>query len=1045
MKLNKFLAVVLTAAMVLSTMSITAFAADREDPVFLGESSEQVQLLDAADEAELASDEAYGWTADTSWYSETATEFTLTTAEQLVGLAELVDGGNDFAGKTVKLGNSIDLYLAGDGEPVSFEPIGSYSFDKAFRGVFDGQGHTVSNMYQSGWALENGLWDGDDCGLGLFGLIENATIKNLKIDNADMPSEANLIGSVAGAAYEKCLFENITVTNTYMGNHSYYSGGIVGWASGNHRYINCDVDETTVISSQWGDFNNANGGIIGGTGKSGTYYLENCDVACVLDSFNDVTSAYEWYAYRNSGMLVGNTGRTVVDEEGTTRADASHITCVNCTVTYGEWANYTYCQFNAMGYPWVRVEAGESTHAYGNARYDYAVDANGNNVVDENHVHNDGEGHNVMLVLNQLFGGFQGGVYGTATSEGVTIIDNAIAARSVARIGEDYYETFAAAVAAAEENEVIELIADETIDETIEINKSITVNGNGNTLTGAGVVAPKTWDETGITPIKVVDGAVVNLTNIIVKGGSLINDAQYQPEASYGITGDAVVVENATLNVYDSELLGGDSIAADYTNSSGSAIVAVNSKINVENSVLANGRLGRNAISFPVIDADNYSYITLKNVTLDSADSQWAEAPIISSLDEAGDTAYHTNPVTVSGEIRVPGTRLSDVELVIPEGEYVKFIGNFDAEYISDTLEIVFKPANILDADGNVDTTAEEVADLYDIYVRGQAKFINRLNSADLTFLFDSTAADNAAMDYEIIPVEPVTITPHGENEDRYMFNFDGVTQPDDTAKEIKIAQAKITGYGTYTLSVNANAGENIVNATLTNDNIVEHFYVGGKASGDGDLILNNPAAIGTIAIPTRNLVINVAYPNAISANDKAYQQMTVTVTGPDYKEVLNLAAGNEDADTYNLRTADNGVVYYSTDDPTTDLVEGLALVLNTPYTVTVEGLGYRTAKYTVSMTEDKTLNFWNNVMDNDTYVEVAESGNKNAQKVTFLAGDIVKDNNINVYDLSAVVSYFGEIDLAEKGMNTYAKYDLNRDGKIDSKDVAYVLVSWGN
>ena len=25
-----------------------------------------------------------------------------------------------------------------------------------------------------------------------------------------------------------------------------------------------------------------------------------------------------------------------------------------------------------------------------------------------------------------------------------------------------------------------------------------------------------------------------------------------------------------------------------------------------------------------------------------------------------------------------------------------------------------------------------------------------------------------------------------------------------------------------------------------------------------------------------------------------------------------------------------------------------------------------------------------------------------------------------------------------------YAKYDLNRDGVIDSNDVAYVLVSWG-
>ena len=49
------------------------------------------------------------------------------------------------------------------------------------------------------------------------------------------------------------------------------------------------------------------------------------------------------------------------------------------------------------------------------------------------------------------------------------------------------------------------------------------------------------------------------------------------------------------------------------------------------------------------------------------------------------------------------------------------------------------------------------------------------------------------------------------------------------------------------------------------------------------------------------------------------------------------------------------------------------------------------------------------------------------------------------MYDLSAVVSYFGDIDLNVAGTaNTYAKYDLNRDGKIDSKDVAYVLVSWG-
>lgn len=67
--------------------------------------------------------------------------------------------------------------------------------------------------------------------------------------------------------------------------------------------------------------------------------------------------------------------------------------------------------------------------------------------------------------------------------------------------------------------------------------------------------------------------------------------------------------------------------------------------------------------------------------------------------------------------------------------------------------------------------------------------------------------------------------------------------------------------------------------------------------------------------------------------------------------------------------------------------------------------------------------------------------------KVTsnFLAGDIVKDNKINIYDLSAVVSYFGTTGLATDNHPEYAQYDLNRDGVIDSKDVAYVLVSWGN
>ena len=374
----------------------------------------------------IPSSDEWDGTADTSWYDESATTFRFTTSEELVGLAELVDAGNTFEGKTIKLENDVDLYLEGDdGEPVSFNPIGSFVQEKFFKGTFDGQGHTISNVYQNGWALENGFWDGDDYGMGLFAVIENATIKNLTLDGSKLPTEANIIGTLAGVAAGTCVYENITVSNAYLGNHSWYSGGLIGWAEGNQTFINCDVDETCVVSSQWGDFNNANGGLIGGIDPDGTYYFEDCDVACVIDAYNDVTSAYEWYTYRNCGMLIGETGVTK-EINGTVYAAApANFTCKNVTVTYGAWADYHYCEFSSANYPWCRVEAGNSTGAYGNARVGEYYDANGNKVVDNNHVHNNGEAHNELIVFDQLFGGPSGDRYytcGWATHEGVTVV-----------------------------------------------------------------------------------------------------------------------------------------------------------------------------------------------------------------------------------------------------------------------------------------------------------------------------------------------------------------------------------------------------------------------------------------------------------------------------------------------------------------------------------------------------------------------------------------------------------------------------------------------
>ena len=350
--------------------------------------------------------------------AETESNYIIKTAADLVAFAQQVDAGETFEGKTITLGSNIDL----DGK--LFNPIGSYRHDQIFKGTFDGNGHTIKNLSQNTWELNNGYYYGD-LGLGLFGYIEDATIKNLTVDGASISGEYGLCGTVAATAYGTCVFENITVKNAKVNDYQYYAGGVVGWASGEHTYTNINVDSSVVVGGQWGDFGNASGGIIGGIGTSGKYHFEDCTVACRIDAVNDVVSAYQWYCYRNCGMLIGK-----VSNDTTNVGDVvvpAGVTCENVTVIYDEWADYHYCEFAGTGYPYVRVEAGVSVEGYSNVRYGHPTDANGNTVVDDNHVHNDGEDHNMVLVFNQLFGGpgnDRYANYGVAEYDGVTVVYN---------------------------------------------------------------------------------------------------------------------------------------------------------------------------------------------------------------------------------------------------------------------------------------------------------------------------------------------------------------------------------------------------------------------------------------------------------------------------------------------------------------------------------------------------------------------------------------------------------------------------------------------
>ena len=337
----------------------------------------------------------------------------------------------------------------------------------------------------------------------------------------------------------------------------------------------------------------------------------------------------------------------------------------------------------------------------------------------------------------------------------------------------------------------------------------------------------------------------------------------------------------------------------------------------------------------------------------------------------------------------------------------------------------------------------EEGEKTYNINLTADSdKIINRLNSVDLTFVLTQIKGAN---EFEIIASnKEVAINPVDNSKVRYEFHYngkDGVKT--DSANTITIGQVKFTGYGEFSFAVNKDVTTNAAHATTIDDNIVDTFIPDGDTTviSNGELVIDN-ATTGKIeiAVPDRNLTINIDFPNGIENKEIAYQDMQAVISGGDLAEDITIDLGSDAADTaldifgkkdakFSVKFENGSYVINVTD----------ALTLNNAYTVTISGAGYRTARYTVTMTEDKTLRFWNNVMDEAQFVEIGKESSK--VNVTYLAGDIVKDNNINIYDLSAVVSYFGSTATVA---NKYAKYDLNRDGIIDSKDVAYVLVSWG-
>jgi hypothetical protein len=251
--------------------------------------------------------------ADTSWYNDpSATSFTINTAEQLAGLAKLVNSGTSFNGKTICLGEDIDL------ENIEWIPIGSY-YGTWFGGVFNGNGHKIRGIKITDNTLpEVGLFgyvrgSGAEAGIknltvsGTIDIQDNNTIKPISAGNHT--TEAGLLAAYVWGFVENCHTTDVKDDNTvafrsiYTGDRYRASiGGLVGTISigdiTNSSFTGTVYGETdvTVPGTNSGAFI---GGLVGLT--NGASVLE-----CNVDA-NVTGNTYRYLALGGAiGYIMGN-------------------------------------------------------------------------------------------------------------------------------------------------------------------------------------------------------------------------------------------------------------------------------------------------------------------------------------------------------------------------------------------------------------------------------------------------------------------------------------------------------------------------------------------------------------------------------------------------------------------------------------------------------------------------------------------------------------------------------------------------------------------
>lgn len=144
-------------------------------------------------------------------------------ANDLVGLAAVVNAGNTMAGKYLRQTADIDMTGVPDWTPIA-KATTSGSSRNPFSGTYDGRGHRIKNFVYN---------NAETSYFGLFGVLgESSVVKSIVLDESCSITAKSYVGGIAARSFgriEDCVnYGKVTATGTAGQVPTLMVGGIVG-------------------------------------------------------------------------------------------------------------------------------------------------------------------------------------------------------------------------------------------------------------------------------------------------------------------------------------------------------------------------------------------------------------------------------------------------------------------------------------------------------------------------------------------------------------------------------------------------------------------------------------------------------------------------------------------------------------------------------------------------------------------------------------------------------------------------------------------------